>query len=253
MTKPERRTAIVTGGGGGIGSAIVRRLVDDGHSVLIVDRDTDRATAIEEDARAAGGDVASLILDLASREAPAEIVEACMHRFGRLEILINNAGYTILKPIVDTTDDEWDGMLSGMLTPTFALSRAAVTPMREVSFGRIVNMSSAAGLHGLTRRGAYGTIKGAIAQFTRALAVETGASEITVNAVAPGPIETPLVAGHSEVERNAWVSHLAIPRYGQPSEVAAAVSFLASRDAGFFTGQVLSIDGGFSAGARIEG
>jgi NAD(P)-dependent dehydrogenase (short-subunit alcohol dehydrogenase family) len=240
---PTPRHVLVTGGGQGLGRAVAERLAADGDHVTVFDLDArnaqDVASAISGDAVA--GDVS----DAAACQAAVDHVVSA---HGGLDVLVHCAGIASLQPIVDTDDETWHRLVRILLDGTFFIDRAAARVMNPG--GRIVNFSSVAGVRALPGRGAYAAAKAGVAQLTRVLALELGAREITVNAVAPGPIESPMsAAAHSDAGRQAWIDLLAVKRFGHAEEVAAAVSFLAGPQAGFITGQVLAIDGGFSAGS----
>jgi NAD(P)-dependent dehydrogenase (short-subunit alcohol dehydrogenase family) len=238
--------AIVTGAAGGIGSAVVEQLRAAGANVVAEDIDP----GVEE--LAADG-VAALTGD-AAQAATAQAAVALAHeRFGRLDIVINNAGRFLLKPIVETTDEEWDGLMTTNVRSVFVHCREALPRLIANGGGAIVNVSSISGVIGLPAQGAYCATKGAIAQITRQLAIEHAAQGVRVNAVAPGAVDTDFVnaalAGAPDLEAargDIGKSH-PIGRMADPSEIARIMVFLASPAASFMTGAVVMADGGFTA------
>jgi 2-hydroxycyclohexanecarboxyl-CoA dehydrogenase len=244
-TKPlAGRRAIVTGGAKGIGAAIVRRLAADGAQVTIADLDIAAAQALAQEiaARAVQLDVADL--------AQVAIVMAAQ---GPFEILVNNAGVDQHAFFTRTTPDDWRRLLAINLESVFATTHAALPAMQSAGFGRVVNIASEAGRLGSRGGAVYAAAKGGVIAFTRSIARENGSKGITANVVAPGPIDTPLLRqalkhGGDKLLQAMTGATLA-GRLGTPDEVAAAVAFLASADAGFITGEVLGVSGGMGCGA----
>jgi NAD(P)-dependent dehydrogenase (short-subunit alcohol dehydrogenase family) len=242
----EGAVAIVTGAAGGIGSAVVEQLRAAGASVVAEDVDP----AVEE-LQADG--VAALTGDAAQASTAKAAVVLAHERFGRLDIVINNAGRFLLKPIVETTDDEWDGLMTTNVRSVFVHCREALPRLIANGGGAIVNVSSISGVIGLPAQGAYCATKGAIAQITRQLAIEHAAQGVRVNAIAPGAVDTDFVnaalAGAPDIQAargDIGKSH-PIGRMADPSEIARIMVFLASPAASFMTGAVVMADGGFTA------
>jgi NAD(P)-dependent dehydrogenase (short-subunit alcohol dehydrogenase family) len=242
----EGSVAIVTGAAGGIGSAVLRQLRAAGAAVVA----EDIAPAVND---LADDGVATLQADAAEAETAGRAVELALSRFGRLDVVVNNAGRFLLKPLLDTTDDEWDGLMTTNVRSVFVHCRAALPHLIEAANGAIVNASSISGVIGLPAQGAYCATKGAIAQITRQLAIEHAADGVRVNAVAPGAVDTDFVnaalAGAPDIQAargDIGASH-PLGRMATPEEIARVMVFLASPQSSFMTGAVVMADGGFTA------
>jgi 3-oxoacyl-[acyl-carrier protein] reductase len=240
------KAAIVTGGSRGIGRAIVELLAAEGADVTFFYRDN--AAAADEVVaalEAAGGQVTALAVDIRDSAACAAAVEAIAERCGRVDILVNNAGVTRDNPLAAFDDDDVAAVLDTNVTGVFNVTRAVVPYMTAQRAGTIINLSSVSADKGGRGQTNYAASKGAINAFTRALAVELAPRRIRVNGVAPGVIETDMSADVREQSGEDVLKKILLRRYGKPEEVAYAVWFLASAYAGYVTGQIFGIDGGF--------
>ena len=241
----EGSVAIVTGAAGGIGSAVVAELREAGVSVVAEDIDP----AVKE---LADDDVAVLTGDAAAADTARAAVELAKARFGRLDVVVNNAGRFLLKPVVDTTDDEWDALMTTNVRSVFVHCREALPDLIAGGNGAIVNVSSISGVVGLPAQGAYCATKGAIAQLTRQLAIEHAADGVRVNAIAPGAVDTSFVdkalGTGPDPQRNQEIAAAhPLGRMATPQEIARMMVFLASPASGFMTGAIVMADGGYTA------
>ena len=239
------QVALVTGGSRGIGRAAAELFAAAGVKVAITykSRKLEADHFVEEVSRA-GGKALAVQADFADSATPAVAVEAVVKEWGRLDILINNAGLTRDALVMRMSEADWDIVLQTNLKAAFLASKAALRPMLKQKYGRIVNVSSLAGVVGNAGQANYSASKAGLIGLTRSLAKEVGSRNITVNAVAPGFIETELTSGLPAELLERARQAAAIPRIGTPADVAPAIVFLASPQAAYITGQVLGIDGG---------
>jgi len=245
--------ALVTGASRGIGAATARALAADGWSVGInYSRDRDGAESVAASIEEAGGSAVALAADVADGAAADEMVARLTEQLGPVLILVNNAGTTADNLSMRLSDEDWTRVLDVNLTAAFRLTRAALGPMMRQRFGRVINVSSVVGLRANPGQANYAASKAGLIAFTRTVATEVARRGVTVNAVAPGLIDTELTrdfTGNGAEQNGSSALLDAIParRTGSPEEVAACIRFLASEDAGYVTGTVLPIDGGMSA------
>ena len=239
------QVVLVTGGSRGIGRAASELFAEAGATVAITykSRKAEADHFVEEVSRR-GGKALAIQSDFADSSSPAVAVEAVVKQFGRLDVLVNNAGLTRDTLVMRMSEADWDVVLQTNLKAAFLASKAALRPMLRQKYGRIVNVSSLAGVAGNAGQANYSASKAGLIGLTKALAKEVGSRNITVNAVAPGFIETELTSGLPADLLERARQAAAISRIGTPADVAPAIVFLASPQAGYITGQVLGIDGG---------
>ena len=244
-TKPlAGRVAMVTGGTRGIGLAIARLLADDGASVVVSGRDPGRLESAAKELEALGASVLAVAADAAKREDADRLVEASRERFGRIDVLVNNAGITRDQLLVRMKDDDWDTVMETNLRGVFLMTRAVGKVMMRQKSGRMINISSAAGAMGNPGQVNYSAAKAGVIGLSKAAARELAHWNILVNAVAPGLIETDMTATISAEAREGLMQQVPLKRIGTAREVAEVVRFLAGDGAGYITGQVIHVNGG---------
>jgi NAD(P)-dependent dehydrogenase (short-subunit alcohol dehydrogenase family) len=247
MTASPPKVALVTGAARGIGLATAKRFLAEGWRVAMLDIEGELlARAVAE--LAGPDDTLSLHCDVSDAKAVADAMAQIAARFGRLDALINNAGVAVFAPLLETSDADWNRILSVNLTGPFLCTKAAASLMREHGGGAVVNITSISAVRASTLRSAYGTSKAGLAHLTKQLAVELASLGIRVNGVAPGPVDTAMAkAVHTAEIRADYHDAIPLNRYGLEEELAEAIFFLSSDRASYITGQILAVDGGFDA------
>ncbi|OIM97257.1 3-oxoacyl-ACP reductase [Polynucleobacter sp. QLW-P1DATA-2] len=243
----QARVAVVTGGARGIGLAIGQWFLNHGYQVALLD--VDKAT-LDATMKSFGGsaDVLGIHCDVSKPQEVERAAEKVISVFGHVNALVNNAGVAVFKPVLETSFEEWRTVLGTNLDGAFICSQVFGRLIVEQGGGAIVNIASISGLRASTLRVAYGTSKAALIQLTKQYAVELGNSNVRVNVIAPGPVDTEMAKlVHSVAIRSDYYDTIPLGRYGTPEEMANTVGFLCSDEAAFINGQVLAVDGGFEA------
>ncbi len=248
MTGSQGRVALVTGASQGIGRACALALASAGAQVALAARNTEKLTAVQAEIVAAGGAASVFALDIASEDSIQACAKAVLAQYGKVEILVNNAGITRDGLMLRMKRADWDAVLSTNLTGAFLLTQALLPAMLKARWGRIVNLTSVVGETGQAGQANYAASKAGLIGLTKSMARELASRSITVNAVAPGYIETPMTEVLNEQQRAAMLTQVPLGRAGSPEEVAQAVAFLASEQAGYITGHVLDVNGGMYMG-----
>ncbi|MCG6919934.1 MAG: 3-oxoacyl-[acyl-carrier-protein] reductase [Acidobacteria bacterium] len=239
------KVMLVTGASRGIGRAVASTLADQGAVVVLAARDTGRLDAAVGEITTAGGRAEAVAIDVADRASVEAALKRVLDAHGRIDGLVNNAGVTRDNLVLRMKDEDWQAVLSTNLTGVFLCTQAALKPMIKQRSGRIVNITSVVGLIGNAGQANYAASKAGVVGFTKSVAREVASRGITVNAVAPGFVETDMTAAMTDKAREAVLAAIPMGRVGRPEDIAGAVAFLVSDAAGYLTGQVLGVDGGF--------
>jgi 3-oxoacyl-[acyl-carrier protein] reductase len=240
----DNKIAIVTGGGGGIGGAIVQRFAREGAKLAVADIDADAAKARVKEVADRGSDAIAIVADVTKKNSVGDMVKAALDRWGKIDIPVNVAGGAERKNVVDTSAEEWDRVIEMNLKSVFLCSQAVLPTMLKAHYGKIVSISSIYGFTGNATRASYATAKAGVAVFTKSLALEHAKDGLNINAIAPGRIATPKVRGHYSDE--AWaaaVAQIPMGRTGTPEEIASAALFLATDENKYITGQTIHVNG----------
>jgi 3-oxoacyl-[acyl-carrier protein] reductase len=235
--------ALVTGASRGIGRAIARSLASNGATVVAAARE-DHAQAVVDEIRGAGGLAEAVPLDVTDAAGIGAAVVGAVGRHGRIDILVNNAGVARDQLMLRMRREDWDAVLATNLTAAFTTVQAVLKPMLKQRHGRIVNITSVVGQAGNAGQANYAASKAGLIGFTKAVALEVASRNVTVNAVAPGLIDTDMTRAITADAQAGWAERIPLRRLGTPEEVAAAVLFLAADEASYITGQVLAVNGG---------
>lgn len=250
--KLEGKVAIVTGGASGIGQATAALFAQEGAKVVLADVREREGEKIAEEIQEKGGEALFVRTDVARGEEVAALVDRAVAAYGRLDIMVNNAGVALIKDILETTEEDWDRVLNVNLKGVFWGCKYAIAAMRRNSGGSIVNIASIAGLFGMNQRVAYCASKAGVVNLTRSLALDYSKEGIRINCICPGAIKTPLLGAHHNLEDPAVLNRLGaahpVGKIGEPEDIARMALFLASNDSAFVTGSVFSADGGLFAG-----
>ena len=246
----EKKVCLVTGAGSGIGRAIAQCFAKEGAAVVAVDVDAEAVETTQEKITIAGGTCHSLKVDVSQEAEVKEAIATTIERFGQLDVLHNNAGISLLKPITETTEADFDRLLGVNLKGVFFGCKHAIPHMLNQGGGIIINTASELGIVGQPLYGAYCATKGGVLALTRALATEWAAQNIRVNAICPGPVDTPMIHAEFEqgrdvaAEKEAVIATMPAGRLGKPEDIARVALFLATSDADFVHGAAIVADGG---------
>jgi len=244
VSQPVKRVALVTGGTGGIGTAICKKLARQGHVVATTYRNEEKAREWQAVMKKEGFTFHLYKCDVANFEDSQKMVKSVVQELGPIQILVNNAGITRDSSLRKMTLEQWHAVISSDLDSVFNVTRPVIDYMLETGFGRIINISSINGQKGQFGQSNYAAAKAGMHGFTKALALEVAKKGVTVNTISPGYIETEMVTAVPENIRNSIVAQIPIGRFGTPEDVAHVVSFLISDESGFITGANLATNGG---------
>lgn len=244
MFRLDGKVALVTGASQGIGEAIAKMLAKQGALVVCAARTEAKLNAVAEAIRAEGGKADVVVMDLSSTESIKAAVAATVERHGAIHILVNNAGITRDKLLIQMKEEDWDAVIDTNLKGSYTAIQAATKPMMKQRWGRIVNIASVVGQMGNAGQANYVAAKAGLIGLTKSVGRELASRNVTANAVTPGYIETDMTSGLSEEVKAEFTKQIPLGRMGSPADIAAAVVFLCSDEAAYVTGQVISVNGG---------
>ena len=249
----ENKSTIVTGGASGVGKSIAERFAREGARVTVADINEQGVEQVVASIRSQGGIAIPFVLDVSDPDAVNAMIEEVADQHSGLDVIVNSAAIARVQKMLDITIDDWNELLAINLTGVFLCAQAAARFMQvHGGGGRIINISSVNGQRAITGRGTYTVAKGGVEMLTKIMAAELGEYGITVNSIAPAPVDTPMIKKmHDATTRAQWHRVLPIKRYAQPEEVAHAAVFLASDESGYITGHTLNVDGGFNAAGLL--
>ena len=251
--KLKDKVAMITGAGKGIGQAMALRFAEEGADIVIPDIDFEAAQTVAKEVESLGRKALSMKVDVSVSSEVNALVKATLDKFGKIDILVNNAGTTKLEPFYETSDEDWDRVIRVNLYSCFYCSRAVGKEMIKRREGEILNIASVSGILGSVRRTSYGASKGGMITLTKVMAVDLALYGINVNAIAPGPIVTPLACEHlGEQGFKSYCHGNPLSRVGEVLDIAEAALFLCSPDSKYITGQILAVDGGFTSAGMLE-
>jgi len=244
MGSIDHKVTIVTGGGGGIGGAIVQRFAREGAKLAVADINRDAAHARVKEVSDRGSDAIPIVADVTNKKSVSDMVKATLDRWGKIDILVNVAGGAQRKNVVDISAEDWDRVVNMNLKSVFLCSQAVLPTMLKAKYGKIVSISSIYGFAGNATRSSYAAAKAGVAVFTKSLALEHVQDGININAIAPGRIATPAVRGHYSDE--AWAAaeaQIPMGHAGKPENIASAAIFLVQDENNYITGQTIHVNG----------
>jgi len=252
MQRLDSKVAVVTGAGRGISRSIALRFAQEGAQVVVADLEETSSARTAAEVAGAGGKVRHHIVDVGNQAQVQELIVATVEDFARIDVLVNVAGVGLTRLFLNTTLEQWEHVLRVNLTGCFLCSQAGARVMKKQGGGKIINIASLSGQRGGTGRAAYGASKAGVTMLTRVMAVELARYGITVNEIAPGPVNTEMTAvTHDEATRGAYHRLIPVGRYAELEEIASAAVFLASREADFINGHTLNVDGGLAAAGSM--
>ena len=242
------KVTIITGAGRGIGQVMAQTFAAEGGRVIVADLAPENAANTVDTIRVAGGAAEVVEVDVSDPLQVRSMVDKTIEEWGRIDVLVNNAGIGLNKPFLETTLEDWDNQLRVNLTGQFLCAQAVASVMVRQGYGKVINVASISGQRGAQGRVAYGAAKAGVIQMTKVMAVELAAKGVCVNAISPGPVDTVQSRGtHTPATRRSYIDRIPLHRYGERTEIVAAALFLASDESSFVHGHILNVDGGFRA------